>query len=79
MTGYDYVVFLIVGVAAIAGFFRGFIEEVMSLLAWAIALLAVHYLHEPVTYLIAGWLGSETGAGVLAFGLLLLIGARGGA
>ena len=31
MTGFDIIVFLIVGVAAIGGFMRGFVQEVLSL------------------------------------------------
>ncbi len=72
MTGFDYVVLLLVGLGAVSGFFRGFVEEVLSLASWCLALLAVHYFHEPATYWLAGHLPTETGAGVLAFALLLL-------
>lgn len=72
MTGFDYVVLLLVGLGAVGGFFRGFVEEVLSLAAWCLALLAVHYFHEPLTYYLASHLPTETGAGVLAFFLLLL-------
>lgn len=72
MTGFDYVVLLLVGLGAVGGFFRGFVEEVLSLAAWCLALLAVHYFHEPLTYHLASHLPTETGAGVLAFFLLLL-------
>ncbi|MCW1383379.1 CvpA family protein [Novosphingobium sp. KCTC 2891] len=73
MTGFDYVVFLIVAVGAIGGFFRGFVEEVLSLAAWCAALFAVRYLHEPLTLWLAPHLSNETGAGVLAFALLLVV------
>ena len=73
MTGFDYVVLLIVALCAVGGFFRGFVEEVLSLAAWCIALIAVHTLHEPLTYLLAPYLKNETGAGVLAFALLMII------
>ena len=73
MTGFDYVVFLIVAVCAISGFFRGFVEEVLSLLAWCVGLLAVRYGHEPLTLLLTPHLESETGAGVLAFGILTIV------
>lgn len=72
MTGFDYVVLLLVGIGAVGGFLRGFVEEVLSLAAWCLALLAVHYFHEPLTYWLAAHLPTETGAGVLAFFLLLL-------
>lgn len=73
MTGFDYVVFLIVAVCAIGGFFRGFVEEVLSLLAWCLGLFAVRYGHEPLTLLLTPYLKSETGAGVLAFGILTIV------
>lgn len=73
MSGFDYVVFLVVGLAAVAGFFRGFVEEVLSLAALCLAMLAVHYGHEPLTALLTAHLGSETGAGILAFALLLAL------
>jgi membrane protein required for colicin V production len=73
MSGFDYVVFLVVGLAAIAGFFRGFVEEVLALAAWCVALLAVHYGHEPLTAILTDKMGTETGAGVLAFVILLAV------
>ncbi|MDE2563255.1 MAG: CvpA family protein [Sphingomonadales bacterium] len=73
MTGLDYAVFLIVAFAAIGGFFRGFTEEVLALAAWCIALFALHYFHEPLTVRITPYVDSETGAGVLAFALLMLV------
>jgi membrane protein required for colicin V production len=73
MTGFDTIVFLIVGLAAIAGFFRGFVEEVLTLAAWCVALLAVHYGHAMLTILLMAYVPTETGAGVLAFVLLLVV------
>ena len=45
MTGFDYIVLFIIAVAAIGGFMRGFVQEILSLLAWVLALFAIHYLH----------------------------------
>lgn len=73
MTGFDYVVFLIVAVCAVGGFFRGFVEEVLALAAWCIGLFCVHYGHAPLTLILAPYLKNETGAGVLAFALLMLV------
>lgn len=73
MTGLDYVVLIFLGIGAVGGFMRGFIEEVLSLASWCLALLAVHYFHAPLTLWLAGHLPTETGAGVLAFFLLLLL------
>ncbi len=73
MSGFDYVVFLVVGLAAIAGFFRGFVEEVLALAAWCLALLAVHYGHELLTDQLTAYVHNETGAAVLAFGILMAV------
>lgn len=73
MTGFDYVVFLIVAIGAIGGFFRGFVEEVLALAAWCLALIAIRYAHAPLTEALAPHLANETGAGVLAFALLMIV------
>ena len=73
MTGFDYLVFMVVGFTAIAGFFRGFVEEVLALAAWCAAMLAVHYLHAWLTGLLAGPLHGETSAGMVAFFILLVV------
>lgn len=73
MTGFDIIVLLIVGVAAIGGFMRGFVQEVLSLAAWLLAVVAIRYLHTDVTAFLFGYVGTPSGASVLAFVLLLLI------
>jgi membrane protein required for colicin V production len=73
MTGFDIIVLAVVGVAAIGGFARGFIQEVLSLLAWVLAVFAIHYLHTDLTEFLFGYLGSPNSAAILAFALLLLI------
>lgn len=73
MTGFDIAVLLVVGFGAVTGFVRGFVEEVMALLAWIFSLVAIHYLHSPVTDFFAPHIGTQSGAAVLAFALLLLI------
>jgi membrane protein required for colicin V production len=73
MTGFDIVVLLIIGVGAVSGFMYGFVQEVLSLAAWILALFAIHYLHTPLSVELAKFFPTETGATVLAFALLLLI------
>ena len=73
MTGFDIIVLLIVGVGAIGGFTRGFVQEVLSLAAWVLAVFAIHYLHTDLTAAILGFMGSPITAGIFAFALLLLI------
>lgn len=73
MTGFDIAILFIVGLAAIGGFMRGFVQEVLSLAAWGLAVFAIHYLHTDLTSVVLDYIGSPSGAAVLAFCLLLLI------
>ncbi|MEZ5689325.1 MAG: CvpA family protein [Caenibius sp.] len=73
MNSFDLIVLAFVGVAAIAGLLRGFVKEVLSLGAWVLAVLAIRYMHTPLSAMIIPQLQSETGGALLAFALLLLI------
>lgn len=73
MTGLDIIVLVLVVVGAVGGFMRGFVQEILSLVAWILALAAIHKLHTPLTTWIDKYMESPSGASVLAFALLLLI------
>ncbi|MDE8651924.1 CvpA family protein [Novosphingobium album (ex Liu et al. 2023)] len=73
MTGFDIAVLLFVGVSAVTGFFRGFVQEIFALCAWVLAILAIHGLHTPLTAALLPHVGTPSGAAVLAFALLLLV------
>ncbi|MEM1050834.1 MAG: CvpA family protein [Pseudomonadota bacterium] len=73
MTGFDIIVLIIVAVAAIGGFLRGLVQEVLSLAAWILAAFSVYYLHGDLTEFLLGFYDLDPGAGILAFALLLLI------
>ncbi|NVE94037.1 CvpA family protein [Altererythrobacter lutimaris] len=73
MTGFDIIVLIIVGVAAIGGFMRGLVQEVLSLAAWVLAAFAIRYLHTPLTEQLVIYLEEPTTTSILAFALLLLI------
>jgi membrane protein required for colicin V production len=73
MTAFDYIVLFIVGVAAIGGFMRGFVQEILSLAAWVLALFAIHYMHTNLTIYLIDYVDSPRAAALLAFSLLLLI------
>lgn len=73
MTGFDIIVLIIIGVGAVGGFLRGFVQEVLSLAAWLLAIFAIHYLHTDVTTFLFKYIGTTSGSAVLAFALLLLI------
>lgn len=73
MTGFDIAVLILVGVGAITGFMRGFVQEVFALAAWVLALVAIKNLHTPLTAALLPHVGTESGAAVLAFAVLLLV------
>lgn len=73
MTGFDIAVLLLVGLGAVTGFLRGFVQEVLALAAWVIALFAIHYVHTPLAHALLPYVKTESGAAVLAFAALLLV------
>ncbi len=73
MTGFDIIVLLVVGAAAVGGFMRGFVQEVLSLVAWGVAILAIHNLHTPLYDFLLPKIGNPAAAASLAFAMLLLI------
>jgi len=73
MTGFDIAVLLLVGIGAVAGFLRGFVQEILSLGAWVPAIFAIRFLHTPLSAALEPTIGTESGAAVLAFALLLLV------
>lgn len=73
MNGFDIIVLIVVGVAAIGGFMRGLVQEVLSLAAWALAAFAIYYLHSPFTLWLNEYLDTEPATSILAFAILLLI------
>jgi membrane protein required for colicin V production len=72
MTALDIFVILVVGGAALVGFVRGFAHEVLALLAWIVAIVALKLFHEPLSARLVDSVGTEAGAAVLAFALLFV-------
>ncbi|TIX50073.1 CvpA family protein [Alteraurantiacibacter aquimixticola] len=73
MNAFDIIVLIILGIAAIGGFLRGFVQEVLSLAAWGVAIAAIYFLHTDLTALIFQYIGTPVAASLLAFAFLLLI------
>lgn len=70
LTSLDIIVILLVGAGLVFGFLRGFVFEILSLLAWFMAIIALRYFHEPVRDWLVGPVGTVAGASVLAFALV---------
>ena len=73
MTGFDIAVLVLVGIGAVTGFMRGFVQECLALLAWIFALAAIHALHPALSAALVPWVHTTSGAWVLAFAILLLV------
>ena len=72
LTAFDVVVLLLVALAAIAGLMRGFIGEIVSLIAWVAGIAAVRLFYTPAKTLATGLTGTEAGGAILALvGLFL--------
>lgn len=70
MTALDIIVLLLVGGGLVLGFMRGFVTEVLSLLAWVAAIMALKVFHTPATGALTDPVGTRAGAAVLAFALV---------
>jgi membrane protein required for colicin V production len=73
MDGLDIIIIVLVGVAAIGGFMRGLVQEVLSLASWIMAAFALHFLHPWLTKGLRTLYPVEPVDSLLAFALLLLI------
>lgn len=70
VTGLDIIVLIVVGGAAVLGFLRGFVTEVLAFVAWVLVVVALKFFHTTVTGWLTGLIGTEQGAAVLAFAIL---------
>jgi membrane protein required for colicin V production len=73
MTALDIFVFLLLIGGAAIGFVRGFVHEVISLLAWVVAIAMLKLFHTQLWHGITGmWGSSSAAAAVIAFAILFV-------
>ncbi len=72
LTVFDIIVALLVVIAAFAGLARGFVGEVVSLLAWGAGIMAVRLFYTPAKALALRLTGTEAGAAIVALVVLFL-------
>lgn len=73
MSVLDIFVFLLIGGGAAIGFVRGFVYEVMSLLAWVAGIVVLKLFHAQLAHGLDGYWGSTpASAAVLAFAILFV-------
>lgn len=73
LTAFDVIVLLLIGLGGLAGLARGFVTEVLSLLAWVAAIFAVRFGYPYVKPLAAQFTGTDSGGAILAFVGIFLV------
>lgn len=73
LTALDVVVLLLIVLGGMAGFARGFVTEVLSLLAWVAAFFAVRLLYPAGRRLALSFTHTDSGAAILAFAVIFLV------
>lgn len=66
----DIIVLLLVGGSAVLGWIRGFVTEVLSLMAFLFVVVALKLFHAPLAHALLGTIGTAAGAAVLAFAII---------
>lgn len=72
LTAFDIVVLLMIVLGALAGVMRGFVTEVLSLLAWVAGIFAVRFGFVGLKAFLLRFMENDAGAAILAFVLLFL-------
>lgn len=70
MNAVDILVLLAIGGCAVLGLLRGFVLETLSLMAWVLAIFAIRLFHASATELLSAFVGTTSGAAVLALVLV---------
>ena len=70
MNAIDIFVLLAIGGCSVLGLLRGFVLETLSLMAWVLAIFAIRLFHAPVADLLTAFVGTASGAAVLALALV---------
>ena len=70
MNAVDIIVLLAIGGSAILGLLRGFVLETLSLMAWVLAIFCIRLFHASVADLLTPFVGTASGAAILALGLV---------
>lgn len=67
MNAVDILVLLAIGGCAVLGLLNGFVSETLSLIAWVLGIFAIRLFHSSATELLTPFVGTDSGAAILAF------------
>lgn len=73
MTVFDIAILILLGAMGVLGIMRGFVQEALSLLAFAGATLAVGFLHDDVTRYLTSYVDDAYGSSLLSYALIFII------
>jgi len=73
LSSFDVIVLLLMALGAVAGLSRGFVTEVLSLLAWVAGIFAVRYFYGPGKVMAEKLTGTETGGAILAIAVIFIL------
>ena len=69
----DVCILMVTGISCMFGLWRGFVREVLSLLAWVAALLIARVYSPDLAPLLGSWIASEPMQKVFAFAVLFIV------
>ena len=72
LDGVDVVILIVTAVSCLFGLWRGFVREVLSLLAWIAALIVARLYSEAFGPMLGSWIASENMQTVFAFAVLFV-------
>lgn len=72
LDGVDVVILIVTAVSCLFGLWRGFVREVLSLLAWIAALIVARLYSEAFGPMLGSWIASESMQTVFAFAVLFV-------
>lgn len=70
MTATDIVILLLIGGGALMGMMRGFVCEMLSLIAWGLSVIAIRFFQAPVADRMTDWVGTSSGAAILSLAIV---------
>lgn len=73
LTAFDFIVLILVVLAALGGLARGFVGEISSLMAWVAGIAAVRFFHAQGKAVFLPYVSSEASAAILSFVALFLL------
>ena len=68
----DIAILIIIGISALISLFRGFVREVLSLLAWVVAIWVAYKFSANIAPLLEAYVGLPSARQLIAFGVLLV-------